>query len=461
MNSIAVNGTLSSCRGNRSCRSPQISKWGRVQRSQLARHRVRVAAALQLQVVFVTTEVAPWSKVGGLGDVMAALPAALAARGHRVMTVSPLYSNYFDVRDTGVRAPVQMPLDSAAAAAAAEEQQQLKQLQAEQRQQLQQQLQGGTADAPGWHRAAAVYSSLDESSGPGQAAALDVARAAAVYSSMDEPAKEAAGGLAATAEPAGDSSGSSCCAVDGNYVHYYMCASSGVDRVFVDHPLYRGGSDRRSGSPWACPVVSTYCHPHGVEAGAGGAHPDLAAAASVLCQAALAAPLLLWGVAGGLAGQQQQQQQRQERKWQQQQRQQQLEMLLLLKLLGLEHGAAAAEAAAAAAAGGGGVAALLSATAQQQQAQLCRGWRTPSRLCAVVHNRCCLAWVAARSTAAGRCATCRCPSGANAAAAAPQAWWQRGPWCLLATTGRAVCCHCGWTRTSRRQLSSGSSTTHT
>jgi hypothetical protein len=32
------------------------------------------------QVVFVTTEVAPWSQVGGLGDVMASLPAALAAR---------------------------------------------------------------------------------------------------------------------------------------------------------------------------------------------------------------------------------------------------------------------------------------------------------------------------------------------------------------------------------------------
>lgn len=33
-----------------------------------------------LQVVFVTTEIAPWSKTGGLGDVLAALPAALAAR---------------------------------------------------------------------------------------------------------------------------------------------------------------------------------------------------------------------------------------------------------------------------------------------------------------------------------------------------------------------------------------------
>eukprot|EP00775_Hariotina_reticulata_P012719 gene12719-12849_t len=54
-----------------------------------------------MPVVFVTTEVAPWSKVGGLGDVMSALPAALAARGHRVMTVAPLYDNYSDVRDTG------------------------------------------------------------------------------------------------------------------------------------------------------------------------------------------------------------------------------------------------------------------------------------------------------------------------------------------------------------------------
>ena len=32
------------------------------------------------QIVFVTTEVDPWSKVGGLADVLSALPPALAAR---------------------------------------------------------------------------------------------------------------------------------------------------------------------------------------------------------------------------------------------------------------------------------------------------------------------------------------------------------------------------------------------
>lgn len=42
-----------------------------------------------MDVVFVSAEVAPWSKTGGLGDVMGALPVALAARGHRVMVVSP------------------------------------------------------------------------------------------------------------------------------------------------------------------------------------------------------------------------------------------------------------------------------------------------------------------------------------------------------------------------------------
>lgn len=44
-------------------------------------------------IVFVTAEAAPYSKTGGLGDVCGSLPISLAARGHRVMVVSPLYSD--------------------------------------------------------------------------------------------------------------------------------------------------------------------------------------------------------------------------------------------------------------------------------------------------------------------------------------------------------------------------------
>lgn len=48
-------------------------------------------ATQKMDIVFVAAEVAPWSKTGGLGDVMAALPVALAKRGHRVMVVTPRY----------------------------------------------------------------------------------------------------------------------------------------------------------------------------------------------------------------------------------------------------------------------------------------------------------------------------------------------------------------------------------
>ncbi|KAL5989388.1 Pentafunctional AROM polypeptide [Asimina triloba] len=44
-------------------------------------------------IVIVSAEAAPYSKTGGLGDVCGSLPIALAARGHRVMVVSPRYLN--------------------------------------------------------------------------------------------------------------------------------------------------------------------------------------------------------------------------------------------------------------------------------------------------------------------------------------------------------------------------------
>ncbi|XP_031496069.1 granule-bound starch synthase 1, chloroplastic/amyloplastic-like [Nymphaea colorata] len=55
-----------------------------------------------MTVVLVTAEVGPWSKTGGLGDVLSGLPPALAARGNRVMTVAPRYDQYRDGWDTSV-----------------------------------------------------------------------------------------------------------------------------------------------------------------------------------------------------------------------------------------------------------------------------------------------------------------------------------------------------------------------
>ena len=40
---------------------------------------------------------------GGLGDVMGALPKAMARRGHRVMCIAPRYANYAEGWDTSVR----------------------------------------------------------------------------------------------------------------------------------------------------------------------------------------------------------------------------------------------------------------------------------------------------------------------------------------------------------------------
>ncbi|CAK9111247.1 unnamed protein product [Durusdinium trenchii] len=60
------------------------------------------------QLVFVTGEVAPFSKTGGLGEAMDGLPIALAALGHRCMAISPRYDQYAEAWDTGYWSKVTM-----------------------------------------------------------------------------------------------------------------------------------------------------------------------------------------------------------------------------------------------------------------------------------------------------------------------------------------------------------------
>ncbi|MFT3839612.1 MAG: glycogen synthase GlgA [Myxococcaceae bacterium] len=63
-----------------------------------------------MKVLFVASEVAPWSKTGGLADVASALPIALAKRGHQVRVVSPRYRGLGDgAAPSGPPLPLRFP----------------------------------------------------------------------------------------------------------------------------------------------------------------------------------------------------------------------------------------------------------------------------------------------------------------------------------------------------------------
>ncbi|KAF8413340.1 hypothetical protein HHK36_001319 [Tetracentron sinense] len=66
---------------------------GREEESEGVEGEEKPQSRVTHKIIFVTAEAAPYSKTGGLGDVCGSLPISLAARGHRVMVVSPRYLN--------------------------------------------------------------------------------------------------------------------------------------------------------------------------------------------------------------------------------------------------------------------------------------------------------------------------------------------------------------------------------
>ena len=53
----------------------------------------------KLKIVHVSSEVAPFSKTGGLGDVARSLPKALKRLGHDVILITPLYGQVIDKKE--------------------------------------------------------------------------------------------------------------------------------------------------------------------------------------------------------------------------------------------------------------------------------------------------------------------------------------------------------------------------
>jgi starch synthase len=72
--------------------------------------KVPLAPGIHPRILMVSSEASPWAKSGGLADVVGALPAALAKRGHAVAVVLPRYMHAQDAPAHRVIARLPIPL---------------------------------------------------------------------------------------------------------------------------------------------------------------------------------------------------------------------------------------------------------------------------------------------------------------------------------------------------------------
>ena len=57
----------------------------------------------KLKIVHIVSEVAPFSKTGGLGDVARSLPKALRRLGHEVSIITPLYGKVISKKERNLK----------------------------------------------------------------------------------------------------------------------------------------------------------------------------------------------------------------------------------------------------------------------------------------------------------------------------------------------------------------------
>lgn len=195
----------------------------------------------------------------GLADVLAALPPALAARGHDVITVVPRYSPYEGVEPTGISVPLELPSLP------------LPLPPVEKR----------LSNGPAPEAAAAGIAEPACEILPGAGCSAAATKTAAAADCDMEPSGEP------TSTDRSGEEGASNAGSAGSLPHsadLWLCEQGGVQRVFVDHPLFTS-SDIYGSTAGGGKSVYTY-----LEAGD---CSDLELRYSVLCQAALAAPVLL------------------------------------------------------------------------------------------------------------------------------------------------------------------------